>query len=121
MKKQAGVTLIELVMVIVVLGILAAVAVPRFVDLSSEATTAAQTGNAAAVRSALTSYIAANKVYPTVTELGTFVSDGTVVATGIQVTINGANVVIPTYTDAGCSAGSETTAVGNTVMCVGTP
>lgn len=41
---QAGFTLIELVVVIVILGILAAVAIPKFIDLSAEAYGAALKG-----------------------------------------------------------------------------
>lgn len=53
MKNQSGFTLVELIIVIVILGVLSAVALPRFIDFSSDAEEAALAANAAAISSAM--------------------------------------------------------------------
>ena len=44
MKKQQGFTLIELIVIIVILGILAVTAVPKYVDMKTDAELAAADG-----------------------------------------------------------------------------
>jgi MSHA pilin protein MshA len=52
-RKEKGFTLIELVMVIVILGILAAFALPRFADLGGDAEQASVNGARGSVKSAV--------------------------------------------------------------------
>jgi MSHA pilin protein MshA len=58
---QTGFTLIELVMVIVILGVLSAVAIPKFVDLRSDAQAAATQALAGAISSGAAVNVAARK------------------------------------------------------------
>ncbi|MBE9396831.1 prepilin-type N-terminal cleavage/methylation domain-containing protein [Pontibacterium sp. N1Y112] len=79
MKKQAGFTIVELVVVIALLGILAAVALPRFLNVTDDAHNASVSGTGGALRSAA----GLVKAQSVVDE-----ASGTVTYDGTPVTIN---------------------------------
>lgn len=64
-KRSKGFTLIELMIVVAIIGILAAVAIPKFADLVTKSKEASAKGSLGAVRSAISIYYGDTEgVYP---------------------------------------------------------
>jgi MSHA pilin protein MshA len=81
LKKVSGFTLIELVIVIAIVGILSAVAIPKFINLSANAQSAATTAIAGALGSANANNYGSRKVVST---LGVAVSNCTDLSNALQ-------------------------------------
>lgn len=119
-RMQAGFTMIELIVVIVILGVLAAVAMPKFVDVSSDAKAAALQGVVGAATSAMNVNYGSRKVKAT---YGSAVANCTDVSNVMQggmptgYTVTAAAIapdasVSCTVTQAGTSATATFTGIG---------
>lgn len=88
--KKRGFTLIELMVVIAIIGLLAAIALPRFANVSDSAKVANVQGNISSLRTAISMHFAKNDAYPALPTTGSDLDT-------ITTSTNGANVAFTEF------------------------
>jgi prepilin-type N-terminal cleavage/methylation domain-containing protein len=112
MRNQKGFTLIELLIVIVIIGILAAVAIPRFQGVSDKAKIGAAEAELATIKNMLGMYQAEN-------DTSAYPATGDIASHADLVTICAAYGGIPAAAEASWTFVSYTSAATDTFVLIG--
>lgn len=107
--KQAGMTLIELMIVVVIIGIIAGIAYPNFVDYVREARRADAMGQLLTLQMAQEEYRLKNTSYADIATLGITLSSD-------YYTFSISNVGAETYTLTATATGGQTNDTGCTTI-----
>lgn len=109
--KASGMTLIEIMIVIVIIGIIAAIAYPNFVDYVREARRADAMGQLLTLQMAEEEYRLKNTTYADIATLG-------VGASSDFYTFSASNLGAETYTLTATATGSQTNDTGCTTISI---
>jgi len=117
--SKSGFTLVELVLVLVIIGLLSAVAIPKYIEANNKKQISQENYASGSVRTAWVVAKADIKQKPSVTVLASYVQAEKVNVTneGIMFQQNGKALLVPTFMDDNCT--EPTHSPNDQVACVG--